>query len=486
MKSIPLIVFLFIISIGFAQDGSPDSSFGSNGLQIYEISTTEEYAYSITSMDQGLNGRIAMTALQSSPLLFSNAVIFAFNEGGTIDTTFGNNGLTLIQSDISAPFGKIAVLEDNSILYTLNAGEIIKKLNPDGSFDTSFGTNGSINNATGEASGSHYYVNPDETILTVGVSGFGTSTKQIFVEKYDVNGSLINSFGSNGILEYNIVDFVRYGINPINTKADGAIYINYWLQEDFNEPFKTYVLKLNAQGQIDTTYGINGVVELQSSIEPTDDITFFTDESFVINSKVLEPVVGDRILKFNSLGVPITSFGINGEILNNTIVGLQNNQRLITAVLPQETNVPNDPSLVRYFSNGTIDPSFNFEYQHIPLFNYFTSLTPQNKILIAAVEPSPEGINQNIILGQYNNSPLSINENTISTLKVVPNPSKNIFHILSKESLLESSYSVIDNSGRVLLENTVENENFKIDLSQYTSGIYFLILNNQTLKLLKN
>jgi len=83
---------------------------------------------------------------------------------------------------------------------------------------------------------------------------------------------------------------------------------------------------------------------------------------------------------------------------------------------------------------------------------------------------------------------LSIEYFEISDVEVFPNPIQNTFRI-ETEDFLNSNVSILDQSGRVVYEHQDLTPNCEIDISNLTSGCYFLMLNNVnksiTIKLIK-
>jgi hypothetical protein len=59
------------------------------------------------------------------------------------------------------------------------------------------------------------------------------------------------------------------------------------------------------------------------------------------------------------------------------------------------------------------------------------------------------------------------------TALIYPNPASNLVHIVPS---LEGNYSVdlIDNSGRVLLSKSIENDICKLDINTLNAGNYFI------------
>jgi hypothetical protein len=66
--------------------------------------------------------------------------------------------------------------------------------------------------------------------------------------------------------------------------------------------------------------------------------------------------------------------------------------------------------------------------------------------------------------------------------KVYPNPSSGIFNL---EAHAGSHFEVIDLLGTMLLSGQMNEQNTTLDLSKYASGMYFLKLEDQTIKLIK-
>ena len=116
-----------------------------------------------------------------------------FNSNGTLDTTFGTNGLSITDlSDMSStpdyydnqvnkliaiqPDGKIVVAGDTS--NSGNSHFFVARFNSSGSIDTTFGTGGEINTAFGNYDDHVHTVllQADAKILAAGSSSNGTNT----------------------------------------------------------------------------------------------------------------------------------------------------------------------------------------------------------------------------------------------------------------------------------------------------------------------
>lgn len=81
-------------------------------------------------------------------------------------------------------------------------------------------------------------------------------------------------------------------------------------------------------------------------------------------------------------------------------------------------------------------------------------------------------------------SPLSTSILEGKEFQVSPNPSKNVV-VVEGEFLSEQSYELFDALGKQVANGQLNNSNNVIDLSKLDSDIYFLKLNNQTIRIVK-
>lgn len=138
----------------FNTDGSPDAAFGttSNGLVELDISAT--HLDGITGMKLDANGKIVISGyLSSSSISIDGILVARFNTDGSFDTTFSEDGIQItsfsatgagkgaglvIDSD-----GKIIVVGTDAAFYY--GGQLaLVRYNPDGTLDTTFDVDGKL------------------------------------------------------------------------------------------------------------------------------------------------------------------------------------------------------------------------------------------------------------------------------------------------------------------------------------------------------
>jgi poly(3-hydroxybutyrate) depolymerase len=80
---------------------------------------------------------------------------------------------------------------------------------------------------------------------------------------------------------------------------------------------------------------------------------------------------------------------------------------------------------------------------------------------------------------------LQIDENTLSGIKIYPNPTGSSINIKLDIALLGCSYSLYDSMGRELFTEKITSENVLIELTNLSQGIYFIKLKNKAFKVVK-
>lgn len=91
------------------------------------------------------------------------------------------------------------------------------------------------------------------------------------------------------------------------------------------------------------------------------------------------------------------------------------------------------------------------------------------------------GMKGRIIVGS-----LGLQENQLLfPITVFPNPATDFITIKSNDEVVDSKYSIVDESGRVVLSGKLYNSTSSINISQLTNGIYFFQINEKKRKSVK-
>jgi uncharacterized delta-60 repeat protein len=177
----------------------------------------------------------------------------SFGSGGVAKRTVGGS-FDRAQAVAFQPDGKLLV---GGWAYT-GGGAAMARLNHDGSIDTSFGKNGMVVNSTSLMYITSIAVQPTGNILVSGLSGYGSgASRQFVVERFDASGNLDMTFGSMGVAGGAVVagkDAITLGMT---IAPDGTIVL---VGETATATSSTEygVIELTADGAPVATFGTNG------------------------------------------------------------------------------------------------------------------------------------------------------------------------------------------------------------------------------------
>jgi len=189
---------------------------------------------------------------------------------GDLDTSFGTDGIvtTSISDGSDRGYG-LAILADGKILvsgradFSSGVGEFaVVRYNSDGTLDTSFGTDGIVTTSIsdGDDSGYELAIQADGKILVSGIADLYTldDTGDFAVVRYSSDGTLDTSFGTDGIVTTGISDGndESYGLAIL---ADGKILVSG--NADISSGIGDFaVVRYNSDGSLDTSFGTDGIV----------------------------------------------------------------------------------------------------------------------------------------------------------------------------------------------------------------------------------
>lgn len=150
-----------------------------------------------------------------------------------------------------------------------NDQQVVLRFDNNGVLDSNFGANGVVVVNDNLNTGTSLWLDafPDGSFI-VTKEDFTTYNPQII--KYNPQGQLDTSFGVNGIVTIDLPDNVRVALSPI------AFPTNYKIVVALNQSNgNSYLLKLTANGQFDPTFSGDGLTnELYGGIRSVDKETF--------------------------------------------------------------------------------------------------------------------------------------------------------------------------------------------------------------------
>ncbi|MFM2304375.1 MAG: hypothetical protein RLZZ135_1785, partial [Cyanobacteriota bacterium] len=238
-------------------DGTLDTSFGTNG----KVTTNfNPLLASIENIVQQSDGKILATGgvqIKTG----SDIGLARYNSDGTLDKTFGTNGIVTTSSGV--PDGGRNVIEQNDGKILVAGQGSLTRYASNGTLDTSFGTNG-ISKTSGLTNSATQQ--SDGKVITI-----GRTNNDLSVARYNNDGSLDTSFGVGGKVITDFNNGLDEGFSAAVQK-DGKIVVagttNDPAAKTFNNNFA--LARYNSDGSLDNSFGNNGKV--------TTDVNAGTEE----------------------------------------------------------------------------------------------------------------------------------------------------------------------------------------------------------------
>jgi uncharacterized delta-60 repeat protein len=273
---------------------------------------------------ESLEGRALLTAGTLDPTFGTG--------GGYVKTDLGTAGDSATTVAVEPWDGKTLVAANVSTSLTTGYFTLVR-YNTDGSLDTTFGKSGIV---TTKSSGANDTINaivftPDHKIDAVGqvyVSSGKAKGWQIGVARFNANGALDSTFGSTGFVtvaatssfHYNSSNAAAAVLDPSGRLViagsyygsnSGSIYTPPWY-------YGNALVRLNANGTFDTSFGSGGIV-LGKSAQGTYDAWDIVRLQPLGSSYKIDVVGVDQgkasLLQLDPNGSRDGTFGSNGEVV---------------------------------------------------------------------------------------------------------------------------------------------------------------------------
>ncbi len=359
-------------------------------------------------------------------LIILNSV---YSQIGVLDSTFGTNGITVtdVSNNEMNDGGQSVLTKDNGSIivtgYTTNTNGdkdfALVQYDSNGMLDNSFGTNGiaslDLNGFDNIASSS--VMQSDGKIITVGYTS--NTNKDIIVTRFNSNGSLDTSYATNGIYTYDsgADDYAE----TVAILSNDTILVGCSLSSDYG------VIKISSLGTNDTTFGSNGIVTTDlGSGDTIEDIKLQSDGKILITGTSGKSVAGGdgdvydkALIRYNTNGTLDTNFNSTGIIFNSFENGgddggysiiVQPDGKIIVCGSSYIGLNDDNFALTRYNNDGSIDITFGTNGTTITDFgssyDYCLSSLLQNdgKIILGGMKVNGTTYNRDFCLARYDSN----------------------------------------------------------------------------------
>jgi uncharacterized delta-60 repeat protein len=248
--------------VRFNDDGTPDSSFGTNGWSIIVYDTISYLTFRFIDMAIQQDGKIVLAAIEGTSGGDEDFAVVRLTSDGIPDSSFDNDGRAITQFYPFYTDGPSSVILDASgkivtagLAYQSSA---LVRYNSDGTLDESFGTGGKIESDT-LGWGNSYTVSvalaPNSKIL-IACTTEGVSFK---VARFNDDGTLDSTFGVNGLAEMDVEGYAM----AMSVQEDNKIVLAGAAYGNIEMFFG--IGRFLPNGDVDSTFGSNGFVTTEIS-----------------------------------------------------------------------------------------------------------------------------------------------------------------------------------------------------------------------------
>jgi uncharacterized delta-60 repeat protein len=332
--------------VALTPSGALDPSFASGGSVTTDFAGKEDRPQAMAVMP---DGRIVVAGwadtgtgkVKGNPVYNYDFAVARYLPSGALDSSFGG-GTGKVTTNISTyhstdtfnerdEANAVVLQDDGKIVvggysYTAQGTTegVLVRYNTDGTLDTSFGQGGVVQiNLPSFTSdgvwGLAIWRDPTtgtDKIVTMEAPQT-SSGYSVGVARYNLDGSLDASFGTNG-RTVTTVSGASLGGWGIALQSDGSVVVTGDYQYANGNPQDTFLLRYTAAGVLDSTFGNDGIAVFDAggsdvgysvAIQPSDGKILVAGYSSLTNGSAY-------VARFQTDGAIDATFGSNGEALN--------------------------------------------------------------------------------------------------------------------------------------------------------------------------
>lgn len=339
----------------YTPDGTLDPHFGGDGTVTTALGSVDAFASDVTIQT---DGRIVVVGGGSRKFL-----VVRYRRGGSLDPTFGGNGIVRIDFGGPGSASAVAVQANGKIVAagaalnptTDNEDFSLVRLLPDGSLDRSFGGDGRVRTDFGAADvAAGMAIQSDGKIVVAGGTFRDFPESDFALARYLQDGRLDATFGRDGrkVTSFDSADSAR----SVAIQSDGKIVAAGHAPVGGQQGFA--LARYDTGGTLDRAFGGDGTVTTPFGAEDAGATGLAIHGAGVVAvgsgseaerggfALVRYERDGSLDSAFGGDGKVITSFGVNGGGASD--VAIQPDGRIVVAGCTSCSRRGSDFALARY------------------------------------------------------------------------------------------------------------------------------------------
>jgi uncharacterized delta-60 repeat protein len=332
---------------------------------------------------------------------------------GDLDPTFGSGGKVVTNFNLPASAaGGVAIQADGKIVAAgftydeeANVDFGAARYEPDGTLDPTFDSDGRVTTDFFGLSdvANALAIQSDGKIVLAG-SAMQNLANDFALVRYNPDGSLDSTFDGDGKVT---TDFsgggdIAYGVV---IQPDGKI-LAVGVSNNFASSADVAIVRYNGDGSLDPTFGVGGRVltDVSGAGEVAFGVVLQPDAKIVVvglAERTNSATSDCLILRYGSNGILDPTFGSNGVVLTSFLVARSvalgpEGKIVIAGVASDPANPGGFFAVARYLKNGALDASFDgdgWKTTDLPGFDESAaavSVQPDGKVLAAGFSANPD------------------------------------------------------------------------------------------------
>ncbi|HEY0977659.1 MAG TPA: T9SS type A sorting domain-containing protein [Flavobacteriales bacterium] len=308
-----------------AQFGTFDPSFNGTGYVIQPVNNMDGVQRIVVQPDQ----KIITLGMSWDATYTARAYAFRYLPDGTLDTDFATDGVFMHELDNEALLYSAVVKADGKILLVGATTDYQKyrilliQLNSDGTLDPDFGIGGVVARlvspagANAEDMAFDVALDSEGRILVCGSSHDENYVRRPVVVRFTATGDLDTTFGDQGVASIPVMAVGSSAFKAFQLQPDGKIVAAGFFGE--TELWYTLLLvRFNADGTLDGTFSDDGIVKHNHGNVDDEayDLELTADGSIIVAGKTVtvDYNYSALLMKFTSTGEVDDTFGDNGAV----------------------------------------------------------------------------------------------------------------------------------------------------------------------------
>jgi uncharacterized delta-60 repeat protein len=291
--------------IRYNPDGTLDASFGANGIAVVPLSNGDDQSFALVLQ---ADGKLVAAGLSCNDTC--GFAVARFNSDGTLDTSFGDGGQAVTAiGERSASAAAVALQPDGKVIAAGSDNRLfmLVRYNTDGSVDPSFGDGGIVRTAIGSdgAWARALVIEPDGRVVAAG----GTCNHDCAwaLVRYEPDGSLDSSFGVDGRVTTSLGTRSASAYSLVR-QPDGK------LVAAGTNGLNTVLVRYRADGTLDASFGSGGIAVTVASqgFDAAYALTLQPDGGLIAAREAAGFGAGFVLTRYTANGRLDTSFGTGG------------------------------------------------------------------------------------------------------------------------------------------------------------------------------